>query len=1085
MRGWLLVVLAVVAATVALAYLATDGAFRSLWFPKLAEAAGLEASAAEATWDPLSGFVARGVRFVGGDGVSGEVEEIQASWNPAEILRATVSLNSLSVTGARVEWVRGKRRGREAEAREKEPKRMGVPTVLGFAVECGPVAFRGIDLVARSVRGGLSLTNRIEAIELSGWRPGTEARAKARVRMAGSVWDGLELEDALLSCDMRLSLTQKLEINGAQGWVRFGECRGRSGEMSLDGLEIEKNILLTPYWLRSAVVTATLGGRPLGRCAANGAVDFNLRTCDLVWLIEDVEPELVSAATASRGLWMTAGKIRLSGQYQVLKESMRVQGEAEMKGACFDRQPGPSAFPPIEGRCAFAAEHFPGAKELVVERAQVSLVEGDSVVAAAGLDRPMRLAWGKKSKRGEPAELALRVPDTELARVAHFIEAACGARVSGGVVGGRGRLLASPDGSEVSWEGSLAARGLAGQWRGESLEGISVGAESVGKWVGGSVLRLSNAVFRVEGPEEKRASVALSGWRSEAGESWKLAGAVGRDWLRGWAGGRFAVARGSVEGSAERVRGEDGAGTLKWDVSAMGLSGAGGALQLRDGGGKVSGELRYGAGGEEGLWGRAVILSGEGAPSGELLVEGPWRDAGGNGRLEARIRGWSEGFLKNVLRPDLAARVGAGTSLDGLAVIGRQAGSWAIDGTGALRGARLGDAPEGPAEGTDLVLAVRGRWAADRFEIEAGSLTAGQVSGADNRLAFAGHVGTDGSGMDVRVTGEVLDPSPFIPMLFAGVGSGEGVLPEGKPPVATDGGRGAGDGGAGGGARARDDGGGIRVEVARLRLGDVEAKFEGQLARADSRWRGGTAVLVAGDGRLDCRIDFPKRGDWAIEARADAFPVVAAAPFVKISGDCLTGTIAGNASLSGGGGWDARALRGVGQLTWSGASGEKFPAVRSFLKSAGKRVTPRLAECRVTGLSGSFEAREGRARTEDLSLVGDLMKLWYAGSIDHRGEIEGSVRFAGRTEVMREARVRLGSVEVGGSTFVAFGRGDGDFTVLPGSLPVRGNVDGEVETDWDGWLKSAGLGAISGLIENLGGARERKEKAEKGRGEED
>lgn len=1059
-------VLAVVVASVALAYLATDDAFRALWFPKLAEAAGLEASAAEATWDPLSGFTAKGVRFTGDGGISGEVDEIQASWNPTEILRATVALNSLSVTGARVEWRTDRRGGGSEVERGDRPKGMGVPTVLGFAVECGPVALRRIELVARTARGGLCMTNRIEAIELSGWRPGTEVRAKARVGMAGRFWDGLELEQAMLSCDMKLALNPKLEVNGAQGWVKFGECRGRSGELRLDGLEIEHTILLTPYWLRSAVVTATKNGRGLGRFASNGAVDFNLKTCDVVLLVEDIDPELVSAVTASRGLWMTNGKIRVTGQYQVLKGSRRIQGEAEMKGACFDRKSGPSAFPPVEGRCAFAAEHFPEARELVLERAQVSLVEGESVVAAAGLDRPMRLSWGKKSKRGEAAELALRIPETDLRRLAHFVEAACGARVAGGVVGGRGRLVAAPGGEEVTWDGSLAVRDLRGEWRGESLEGMAVSAGSVGRWRGGAALEVSNAVVRVEGPPEKCAAVSISGARSEQGESWRLGGSLGRDWLRGWAGPEFGVVAGSAEGSADLTKGSDGKGLLKWRAAAKGLTGEGGPIRLEEAGVEVGGEVAFGEGGEEMCRARGVLRSGGGASVGEILVEGPWRDAAGGGRIEVRLSGWGEASLSDVLRPGLVSRLASGRSLEGLAVLERQPGKWAVDGMAALRGSAPRDGAPDAGAVPDLVMALKGDFGRGWFQIADGSLSAGKVGASDNRLAVSGRFQTDGPGVDLRVTGTVFDPSPILPFLIAGLDEANPAGTERREVTEAVGGD---VGAVSGGEGHRADEGGVGFAIERLMLGKVETKFIGQMSKSGSRWREGNWMLMSGPGRLDCRVGWPKRRKWSIEATADAFPVMAAAPFLSRPAEYLGGSISGSVRLSGDGAWRSESLQGAGQLTWSDASGEKVPAVRSFLKSAAKRVTPELADCRVSGLAGSFEVAGGNWQTKDLALVGDLMKLWYAGGVDHRGRMEGAARFAGKTDVMQRARVRLGGVEVGGSTFVAFGRADGEFTVLPGSLPVRGDIGGDLEADWDGWLKSVGLGSLSGLIDNLGG----------------
>lgn len=1075
MRAWLLVALAVAAAAVALAYLGTDDAFRGLWFPKLAEVAGVEASAAEATWDPLSGFTAKGVRFSGKGGIAGEIEEIQASWNPAEIFRATVALNSLSVTGARVEWRTGKRGGGGGGGDKDEAARRGGPTVLGFAVECGPVALRRIEVVARAPRGGLCMTNRIESIELSGWRPGSEVRAKARVGMAGSLWEGLELEGGLLSCDMKLSLNPKLEINGAEGWVRFGECRGRSGEMRLDGLEFEQTIQLTPYWLRSAVATASMKGRPLGRCAANGAVDFNLKTCDLVVLVEGIDPELVSAVTASRGLWMTKGTMRVTGQYQVLKASRRIQGDAEMKGACFDRKAGASAFPPIEGRCAFAAEHFPDARELVLERAQVSLVEGDSVVAAAGLDRPMRLSWGKQAQRGEAAELALRVPETDLRRLAHFVEAACGARLQGGIVGGRGRLVAMPGGREVRWEGSLAARDLVGDWRGESLAGMAVSAGSSGRWMGEAVLEVSNAAVRVEGPPEKSAVIWLSGARSGKGETWKLGGSLGRDWLRGWANPRFGVTGGSVEGSAEVVRSTNGTGAVKWVAAGKGLAGEGGPIRLEDLGIEVRGEVAMGAGEERVCRASAVVRPGGDGPPCELLVEGPWRDGLGGGRIEARLRGWGEEGLARVLRPGPASRVCAGKGLEGLVVIQRVPGKWAVDGMVALRETGSAGGARGKDPAVDLVLALKGGVGSGRVDIESGSFSAGRVGDSENRLAVSGGFRTDGQGVDLTITAPVFDPKPILPLLAAwGAESDGGVARDEGPGAAPAVGEVP---GPDGGRRDVPDGqvagaqdGRLGFAIERLLLGDVEAKLTGQIVKSGSRWRDGVASLISGSGQLVCRMGWPKPGAWEAEARADAFPAKAAGPFVAAPSDFLDGVVSGDARLAGGGGWRPESLRGAGRVSWSGARGERLPAIRSFLKSASKRVTPELAECRVSGLAGSFEVTGGDWRSQDLLLSGDLMKLWYLGGVDHRGRIDGEARFAGKTDMMRRARVRLGDVEVGGSTFVAFGRPDGEFTVLPGSLPVRGDMGGELEADWDGWLKSVGLGAFSGLIEGLGGS---------------
>lgn len=1076
MRGWLLVLAAVVAASLALAYLVTDDAFRGLWFPKLAEAAGVEASAAEATWDPLSGFTAKGVKFSGAGGFSGEVDEIQASWNAAEILRATVALNSLSVTGARVVWRTGKKAGVGGGGRGKEDsRRMGGPTVLGFAVECGPVALRNIDVVVKAARGGTCMTNRIEAIELSGWRAGADVRAKGRVGLAGSLWQGLELEKAMLSCDLKLTLSSKLEVNGADGWVKFGECRGRSGDMRLDGLEIEHTILLTPFWLRSAVLTATMKGRPLGRCAANGQVDFNLKTCDVVLLVEDIDPELVSAFTASRGLWMTTGRLRLTGQYQVRKASRRLQGEGEMRGACFDNKAGPSAFPPIEGRCAFAAEHFPEAEQLVIERAQVSLVEGDSVLAAAGLDRPMKLSWGEKSKGGEAAELALRIPETDMRRVAHFVEAACGARVAGGTVGGRGRLVATSGGRALSWEGSVTARDLTGEWRGQSLEGMAVSAASAGRWRGGAMLEVSNAMVRAEGPPEKSASVSVSGGRTDKGESWKFSASLGRDWLRGWGMKRFAVAEGTAEGTAAMTRSPDGTGVLEWKAVAEDLTGEGGALRFEKARLEGGGEVRFTGGDQRVIRAVGVVRPGGDSPAGEILAEGPWRDASGGGRLEVKLRGWSDRNLRHVLAPQYyGSSVASAGDLEGLAVFERRSGRWTADAMAALHGARfLTGSPEAQAA-RDLVLVLKGRFGADRFDIAEGSVSLGKVGEVDNRLSVTGGFDLAGPGIDLQIKGGVFDPSVILPLIVHGSASPglsqsdarEGAGPgDAEPGLAAEGRKG--DAGQGAG----DVRGRIGFEIGRCVLGGVETKLTGDLTKAGSRWREGNLKLVSESGHLKCRLHWPRKGAWGIDANAKDFPMVAVTPFLSGSREYLTGAISGEASCAGDGGWRPETLHGKGQFTWSGASAEKFPTIRSFLKSAAKRVTSELADCHVSGMAGGFEVAGGDWHSKDLSFSGDTMKLWFVGGVDHEGRIEGEARFAGKTDMMQRSRVRLGTIEVGGMTFVAFGKADGEFTVLPGSLPVRGSIHGDLEADWDGWLRSVGLGSLSGLIENLGGRK--------------
>lgn len=1063
MKGWLLVLAAIVAAAFALAYLMTDDAFRSLWFPKLAEVAGLTASASEATWDPLSGFVAKKVKFSAGEGISGEIEEIQASWNPAEIFRATVALNSLSVTGARVDWRTARKTlGPDELDEDKGPKRMGGPTVLGFAVECGPVALRNIDVVARSSRGGRCLTNHIESIELTGWKPGAEVRAKGRVGLKGSIWKDLELEQGTVACDMKLNLNQKLEVIGAQGWAKFGECRGRSGDMRIDGLEIEHTILLTPFWLRSAVLSATLNGRPLGRAAANGQVDFNVKTCDVVLLVEDIQPELVSAITASRGLWMTAGQLRVTGQYQVLKTSMRLQGDAEIKGACFDRKAGPSAFPPIEGRCAFAAENFPEQEQLVVERAQISLVEGDSVLAAAGLDRPMRLSWAGKAKGGEAAELALRVPETDMRRVAHFVEAASGARVDGGILGGRGRVVATSGGRILSWEGSIAARNLTGAWRGESLEGVSVSAESAGRWRDGKVLEVSNAVMRAEGPLEKQASISVTGGQDEKGQSWRFSGSLGRDWLRGWSRQRdFAMADGSADGKAELLQAPDGSGHFTWNVDFRGLAGEGSAFKFENLRAESSGRLSLGSKGELTCQAVGIIRPGGDLPQGEIRIEGPWRNAEGGGRLEAKLIGWNDKNLRAVLKQSYyGSRVVSAGDLQAVGVVEKNPGRWTLDGMVALGAVRVGAKRDDASNPADIVLAMKGGLRGNRLDIDEGSIALGKVGEARNGLSITGGLDLSGSGVDLKVHSTIFDPTVFwaltAPAPFAGVARAEGDQKRPASTTRTD----------AGGDDAPSDGR-VTFDIERFLIGSSETRLIGEFGRSGSRWRRGAWTLSAGSGKIECKMDWPKRDQWAADITALDFPAAVAIPLIPDSEEYLGGAITGQAHCTGELDWRADTLDGLGRFSWVGLKAEKLPTVRSFLKTAAKRVTPELEACQISSLAGSFAVTDGDWQFQDLALSGDLVRLWFTGGVKRDGRIEGGARFAGKTDMMQRSRLRLGTIEVGGSTFVAFGKTEGEFTVLPGALPIRGDVRGDIEADWDGWLRSAGLGALSGLIKKL------------------
>lgn len=1076
MKAWLLVLAAVVVASIALAYLATDDAFRNLWFPKLAEAAGLEASAEEATWDPLSGFTAKKVKFSAAEGISGEIDEIQASWNPTEILRATVALNSLSVSGARVDWRTGKRPIVATEAEKKEgPKRMGGPTVLGFAVECGPVALRNIDIVMRSNRGGLHLTNHVDAIELTGWRPGAEVRVKGRVGLAGSIWKDLELEKAGLSCDMRLTLNPKMEVNGAQGWVKFGDCRGRSGDMRIDGLEIEHTILLTPYWLRSAVVTATMNGRPVGRAASNGQVDFNLKTCDVVLLVEDIGPELVSAITASRGLFMTAGHLRITGQYQVLKTSQRLQGDAEMKGACFDRKAGPSAFPPIEGRCAFAAENFPGG-QLVIERAQVSIVEGDSVLAAAGLDRPMKLSWAGKAKGGESAELALRVPETDMRRVAHFVEAACGARVEGGTVGGKGRITATSGGRVLSWEGSIAAKDMTGEWRGQSLEGMTVTAESVGRWRDGTTVEISNAVVRAEGPPEKRAMVSVTGGRNEKGDSWKFEGAMARDLLRGWARGHFVVSDGSVEATAELVRSADGAGQFSWKANAPNLTAEGGIFRFQNAGVGTHGKLSLGPKGERTCHATAVIRPGGEIPQGEIVAEGPWRDADGGGRLDVQLRGWNDRNLRSVLGPKYyGSRVISAGDLQAVTVFERRAKRWAIDGMAGLSAARLGTRSSEGSNPTDLVLALKGGLRGERLDIDEGSIVMGKVGDSNNSLSVAGALELGGPGIDLKIHGRVFDPSILLHLVGREsrdrrTGPRDGGRQEvvGEPAAQE-----VADAGGAEGAAGR-----VAIEIERLPIGEIDTQLSCEFTKTGSRWRQGDLKVAAGGGNLQCKVNWPKGDEWAADVSARDFPAKIAIPFVGGPTEYLDGIITGEAHCSGERGWRLDTLDGLGRFSWAGVKAEKFPPIRSFLKTAAKRVTQEIEACQIANLSGGFAVADGDWQFKEFAISGDLVRLWFTGAVKRTGRIEGETRFAGKTDMMQRSRLRLGTIEVGGATFVAFGKTEGDFTILPGALPVNGDFGGDLVADWDGWLRSAGLGALSGLIQKLndGQAEQKKER---------
>ena len=244
--------------------------------------------------------------------------------------------------------------------------------------------------------------------------------------------------------------------------------------------------------------------------------------------------------------------------------------------------------------------------------------------------------------------------------------------------------------------------------------------------------------------------------------------------------------------------------------------------------------------------------------------------------------------------------------------------------------------------------------------------------------------------------------------------------------------------------------------VPRLGRGDVR----GSVLSADGQIMIKDAVLALDIGGGTCDAVLSKRNkSWQLEKISVALKTISLADLQSLFPQNLVPYLSGKFTFNGEFQKNTEGeLYGYGTAEWSDAKISAVPAVKKLLLEAAEKISPQFSKLQLESGHARFSLEGNNLCSDELFIYGDKGMLEISGKYNYSNDnLDSNVVFHLDTESLRKARVRIGGVTVAGQTLVTFGRQQDDFTTLPGVLPVRGKLNGNLKADWMAWLQSLGI----------------------------
>jgi hypothetical protein len=1077
--------------------LTSNWALRRLWLPRVAAAAGVELRVAHADWEPLSSLTLRGVEFSHRDGWRGRLAMVRFEYTPTGLSRASMRFQRVvAVDGElhRVEPVDVPSHGEAAVAAPQAAPAPDPERKAGRPQRARRTVVRAFDpgeLIASNVTLTVSAPSRdpgrcrVVSLRLDPVAAGRTTRAVCEASFEGA-WGAAWFVDAgKVRAAVEFTTAPDGSVKEFSGNVALVDWSGRHGASVFSNVSATAEAMMSGYRLRTGIVAVTVEGREAGGFRATGPLDFGKRDADI--LVENgvAGAALLDLLAGCTGVGCTNGSAGFAGQFRLTRGAMRVQGEVRASGIELHGRGG-VVMPRLDGVVRLAGERR--GDELVLDRVEARVQQDGKPLVDATLNRPVVLKPG-----GAPGqsggELAFTLAPVRLEYLVAPWPAGARLGVRDGTISGRGVAALSVDGRRLSVDARASLENVTATWGEAAIERAKGDAAIVGTCEDFETFDLARCTLTLADGGGPRLLLDGKGRGGARQGSFQTAVSGDARMLGPWVRDRLVVRRGGFQAAAQGAWTNAGACVVTVQGGLDRLSGE--WRGLRADGGALSGNatVEHGAAGTSVRAAELRFAPISGVEPGIVSWVADRDPSGRVVRAQWSLSGWSQGNLVPAVEPLLGGATLQLRELSGAGEMEMGGDQRRLAAELRAIGFELRDAGDAGAEtrACDVQAVVRAS-GPDRWNIEQADFSIGP-----DRLTVSGWL-VDPGRFALEVTGDRLDLAPW-----AGWWSRES-------------GRDDGSGREAGGVVSKKVGGASNaVERARADVRPSAAPTERREAGKNSRdrslairlkelalpqggvflfecgWKeqGGTVVLSpfalrGGDASLTGSLAWDRSREDApllVGVRAVKFPLRGLRGFVDPSAHAwLSGEATCDANLGGTGRtWKKarRTLAGRAEIAWKEARIERVPPVKSVLRTINRNTEDAFKSARFPEASAAFEVKDGVARTTNLVLAGEMLRLHVAGSAEMDGDVDMNLGLAVESGVLQRLRLRAGPVMVGGATLQSLGTAEGKFTRLPGELPVRGSLKDDLEADWEAWVIKFGVdgvrggGAVRGLLDAL------------------
>ena len=1100
MKKWALFFSIIILLAIGIAGSFTNLAFQKAWLPWIGKKLEIDLRVEQVDWDPVKGVRLKDLSFVSKQGMTGWIEKVEIQYDLSAFKRGALSLTKVLAENGEFQCKPSFSKTKKTESQNETKVVLRRSSATGLQLESGPVElknFRVTTFLPTWQGGELAVTNFLNELSVSGYRPGQMSEIKIENEFSGQPILNVDIKQARVKAQFSLLLDADFKFRTGRGQAVVTEVRGKSENWSLDGYEINHQFDLEPYRLKNFLISFSREGKTCGELKASGPVDFNLNTSDIIVTWQGISPDLVNPGLSLYGLQMETGTLSASGQFQILKESVRWQGQAQLEQSQFRRTMNPTGLPVLDGKVAFGMEWFLKQKDLQVDRIEMNLLQGNKPFAEVNLNNPIRLSWNEYNAGEETATLNIKVFPTD---VMLFQEAWRGLdkfSLTSGFLEGEGQVIATHSGQKIHWKGQGRMRDLNGRLRQWDMDQAMAEFDTEGDWLNFQKLDLNHLQLTLT--EEKKVQAELKIYGKSDAQKGKFTTQIKGNLsdLTSAFSQQLILENGLFEANITTGWEDPEAKQTHFSFVSSDLQGRWGKIQLQNA--QIKGEGNFQKAGHEIKFPLVNIKlqTRSNVPEGLIYIKGQNNEGNGSFQFEVGIDGWTQENLKPILEP--WGSMAQAETIEGKVIFENQGSvrflKLNLFGKKILIPSKSSLTFESGTKPSDVKVELIASGNRPRLELSQGLVELESINQSENRALLSGWWESF-ERFDLKLESQNINLSPIAGLFEKEEGIKNEANSNLKSVVLAPSGR-------------KDE---ILSQsnlvtksnfnetnstnkIAKLnkekRFKNVDRKLTLNVkkfflppypeSQINSTWHqlGRNFSLAPFEVKIGEGI---LQGEWkgAVAGISPPFELnmtcqnLPLEPFQNLvkpeAKPYFQGLVNGRANLKGmGSQWETlqNTLEGKINLETKETRLELIPAAQSFLRSAAQYVSPELAQTKFDFVSGDFLVGSRKVKTNNLKLQGDLMRLAIQGELDFDQDIDLKVAFTGKKEVLERAQVKFGNFSIGGNTFITFGKTENGYTTLPGLLPVGGKLPDKVEADWEKWLLSIGASSVPTQLQNV------------------